>query len=307
MPSLSVTAVVTSLLFAVSVDATFQRGNEKMSWMEANKWCDAQGWELASIHSVADISGAKQVAGGQHVWIGGVRSYADNTQWVWSDGSAWSIANWHSGEPNNSGGNENCAVVYGGWGTWNDAACSNQFYPLCRTTPATSHDMSYVGMEPERVLGICMGDCDGDNWCIGDLICVHDRQPNGCSGSVPYWWQDTCAERSVNAAATGGADVDPEFQDAVVSNDSMKPEAERKWNPTMIGAAVGVGAVAILLSVAVVVAMRKKTTAKEVGCKQVDAVHVPDESVVANTVKEQETEMEVVNGPEPDVGAVAAE
>ena len=109
-----------------------------MSWMKANKWCDDQGWDLASIHSVADNNGALMSAASEHVWIGGVRSYADTTQWVWSDGSAWSFVKWHSGEPNNHNGNaENCMMLYaagGQSGTWNDGTCSDQHYPLCRKT-----------------------------------------------------------------------------------------------------------------------------------------------------------------------------
>ena len=44
---------------------------------------------------------------------------------MWSDDSTLSYTNWYSGEPNNSGSGEDCAVSQSniGYG-WNDGVCS---------------------------------------------------------------------------------------------------------------------------------------------------------------------------------------
>ncbi|KTF77927.1 hypothetical protein cypCar_00035193 [Cyprinus carpio] len=41
---------------------------------------------------------------------------AENFIWFWSDGSKFEFSDWHSGEPNNSGGNENCVEM--GYGAY---------------------------------------------------------------------------------------------------------------------------------------------------------------------------------------------
>ena len=58
-------------------------------------------------------------------------------------------------------------------------------------------------------LGECQGDCDYNSDCQGDLICVADRVPHGCSGTVVVnsysnWIGDYCGHPSLNAAAVEG-------------------------------------------------------------------------------------------------------
>ncbi|HIF07143.1 MAG TPA: lectin, partial [Gemmatimonadetes bacterium] len=52
--------------------------------------------------------------------------------WVWSDGSSVSYTNWHSSEPNDSGG-EDCGQMnrYHPTETWNDEPCSVSFNYIC--------------------------------------------------------------------------------------------------------------------------------------------------------------------------------
>lgn len=63
---------------------------------------------------------------GDVIWIG-FNDEAVEGQFVWYDQSPVVYTNWASGEPNNSGGNEDCTQIYPGGsqpGTWNDLKCN---------------------------------------------------------------------------------------------------------------------------------------------------------------------------------------
>lgn len=62
---------------------------------------------------------------GDVIWIG-FNDEAVEGQFVWYDQSPVVYTNWATGEPNNSGNNENCVQIYPGGsqpGTWNDLNC----------------------------------------------------------------------------------------------------------------------------------------------------------------------------------------
>jgi hypothetical protein len=71
------------------------------------------------------------------VWIGYTDAAAEGT-WVWVDGSqnqAGFSPPWSSGEPNNSGGNENCAEFKYTPEQWNDNDCGKTHYVWCEFEP----------------------------------------------------------------------------------------------------------------------------------------------------------------------------
>ncbi len=98
---------------------------EKLTWTEHNEYARASGGNLASITSAEDNEQVTRIAGGNAVWIGGIRTGSGNgpgaDHWHWSDGRPWTYTNWHHGEPNNAGGWENRVHLgYQAPGTWND-------------------------------------------------------------------------------------------------------------------------------------------------------------------------------------------
>ena len=69
----------------------------------------------------------------QNVWIG-LNDISREGQWMWIDGvrAAEGNVNWVAGEPNNSGGDEDCGVVnINGHNGALDAKCSRTKFALC--------------------------------------------------------------------------------------------------------------------------------------------------------------------------------
>ncbi|KAG9330605.1 hypothetical protein JZ751_022367 [Albula glossodonta] len=62
------------------------------------------------------------------LWIGLTDSDEEGT-WKWVDGTTLTTGYWRSGEPNDSGSGEDCAVMYPDG--WNDLPCSNKAYWVC--------------------------------------------------------------------------------------------------------------------------------------------------------------------------------
>ena len=106
-------------------DRNFVFAPEELTWTEHNEYAMASGGQLASVTNAEENEQVTRIAGGNAVWIGGIRTGSGNgpgaDHWHWSDGRPWTYTNWHPGEPNNSGGGEN--RVHLGLqapGTWND-------------------------------------------------------------------------------------------------------------------------------------------------------------------------------------------
>jgi len=61
------------------------------------------------------------------LWLGGYRSTTSPNPalgWYWVTGEAWSFTSWFSGEPNNTGGQENYLMLAHSPTTWNDCSLS---------------------------------------------------------------------------------------------------------------------------------------------------------------------------------------
>ena len=65
-------------------------------------------------------------------WIG-LNDISSEGSFVWEDGSSVSFTNWHSGEPNNGGGGEDCTQLnrYHPTQTWNDEPCGQGLPFVC--------------------------------------------------------------------------------------------------------------------------------------------------------------------------------
>ena len=97
--------------------------NISTTWDQAYKMCEELGGHLVTITSKEEndfvLNLSKDAGLNQIMWLG---AYANGDRnWFWVTDESFSYSNWHSGEPNNSGGNEDRLNMTES-GTWNDIA-----------------------------------------------------------------------------------------------------------------------------------------------------------------------------------------
>ncbi|XP_038070890.1 macrophage mannose receptor 1-like isoform X2 [Patiria miniata] len=108
-----------------------------VTWQDALDACRGlrSDADLASIGTADEnafvLTVSRRTLSHNEYWIG-LNDFAVEGTWEWSDGTKSSYTNWYSSEPNDSGGQEHCAVIR--WstdGTWNDANCANSKRYIC--------------------------------------------------------------------------------------------------------------------------------------------------------------------------------
>ena len=105
------------------------------------QYCLSQGYILAEINSCAENDEVLQylkltdTTGNKKYWLG-LTDTAIEGQFVWQTaGNNAGYTNWNNGEPNNSGGNEDCVGmdVASTYRRWNDDSCAaTTYHALCQ-------------------------------------------------------------------------------------------------------------------------------------------------------------------------------
>lgn len=148
---------------------------EKMTWDEHKKRAAIMGGNLACITNADENEQVRRVAGGEIVWVGGIRKGCGNgpgpNHWKWSNGKDWSYTNWRAGEPNNSPSShdpyseydENRVMLWEN-GEWNDASSLHELSAIYEipSSSLVTHDiqkqneinnqpLSYYKFIPEKM------------------------------------------------------------------------------------------------------------------------------------------------------------
>lgn len=90
-----------------------------ISWDDAKVLCEENNGHLATVTSVEENNAIKtMLTSDVYAWIGGHRTEGTDT-WNWITSEAFSYTDWLDGEPNNTGGTENCIGYYKN-SQWND-------------------------------------------------------------------------------------------------------------------------------------------------------------------------------------------
>ncbi|XP_075787215.1 C-type lectin domain family 4 member K-like isoform X1 [Pelodiscus sinensis] len=109
---------------------------EEKSWFEAQQFCVSQGSHLTSVLSPGEQEFFSKETQEKPHWIG-LTDQSTEGRWRWVDGSEYradaSRGFWLPGEPNNSGGREDCAHFHTQKPTlWNDAPCTFRMRWICK-------------------------------------------------------------------------------------------------------------------------------------------------------------------------------
>ncbi len=116
------------------------RGDELLDWEGAGKACKAAGGKLATIATAEEgralfealelPSGVPSWRPDEGVWIG-LSDAAQEGTFVWTSGAGARFTSWAPGQPDDSGGGEDCATLTLGDGKWFDANCGKALPYLC--------------------------------------------------------------------------------------------------------------------------------------------------------------------------------
>ena len=109
------------------------------TFAEARAFCERRGAELAQI--VGERDNAYLAAHTEGSAFFGLSDLETEGTFLWTNGYAPSWWNWAEGEPNDSGGTEDCAGLFGDTGLWNDFNCD---------TPRAFWCMSRRNFAPDR-------------------------------------------------------------------------------------------------------------------------------------------------------------
>ena len=189
----------------------FRTSHEK--WTDAQTTCATYGYGLAGVNSAAENTWVDATADAYSTekWWFGFNDRATEGTWVWDDGSDVTYTNWHSGEPNDSGGDEDCGQFNRYTDTtWNDEPCSSKFYFICEFATPTDWYLDLDGDGyGDPTTGLFSSDtpsgyiADGSDCDDGD-VAVNPAATETCNGR-----DDDC-----NGAADDGLPTATWYTDA---------------------------------------------------------------------------------------------
>ncbi|XP_037021657.2 pulmonary surfactant-associated protein D-like isoform X1 [Artibeus jamaicensis] len=109
----------------------FKTGGFEKSFQDAQQICRQAGGQLPSPRSAAENGALQQLVSAHNkaAFLSMTDSQTEG-KFVYPTGESLVYSNWNSGEPNNSGGEEDCVEIYDN-GKWNDKSCGERRLVIC--------------------------------------------------------------------------------------------------------------------------------------------------------------------------------
>ncbi len=204
------------------------------AWPDAQAACAAWGYHLLDLRDAAESAWAWSTADAadpDHRWWLGANDRAAEGTFVWEGASPSTYTDWRTGEPNDYGGNEDCAAFADdGAGQWVDRDCAEAVPYVCEAgcepfsvyvdadadgfgDPATEAQACTVPAGGTTDASDC-DDGDADTSPLGHEVCGEPGGDEDCDGRVdddddtldptglPTWYEDLDGAGAGTDAAT---------------------------------------------------------------------------------------------------------
>jgi hypothetical protein len=112
--------------------------DNRATWAGAKEYCERRGGHLVTISSKEENDFVLALADGmekQEAWIG-LTDERKEGAWEWVTGEPGGYTSWSTGEPNNAGGSEDCALLTENG--WNDLGADSWCGFICEWEPAAT-------------------------------------------------------------------------------------------------------------------------------------------------------------------------
>ena len=103
------------------------------SWRDASRQCQSEGAQLLTVESYEENEFVYSLAPGTDLWIGYNR-LSSSSVWQWADGNKSPYTNWDKGQPDDQGGDQFCAHMWGWYKSfkWDDRLCTEEKKFVCK-------------------------------------------------------------------------------------------------------------------------------------------------------------------------------
>ncbi|XP_045183604.2 uncharacterized protein LOC123542037 [Mercenaria mercenaria] len=183
--------------------------DEATTWDDGMAKCVQKGSKLVEINDANEnqfLATEQRNFGHVESFIG-ANDVAEEGNWVWSiSGQTMNYSSWFPGNPNNHGGDQDCAVLLGD--RWDDNHCGGPFKYICEK-------IDFCDPNPCMNNGVCADQGDGYT-----CTCVNGYAGNNCETAILS--VESCTTLGVNYTVYSGQENGVTYIEGTTSSDCMK-------------------------------------------------------------------------------------